>query len=404
VKGLLEAAVGSAAGWASPAEGEALGRLFSVEFQHYDMVPGRLDNDVCTVVLANGTKLEGKAIYNSATYADVQSAPLHEWQEVADADDKAPAPALPAIGVIFSDQGDRRFSIGGPNLLNDLRQSKRFTAYLFVQKLLALPDSDQVAMMNADPFNPPSGCLAVQLPASCIEQLRAACAAHEVAHISCQAAFVPASSANVVARAEGLDPTLPPVVVLTPRSGWGPCASERAPGLACLLEALRAVAAAGRPPRRPVVFAATSGHELGHLGLTRLMGDLGQSFFAWVHLGANLGSRLPAEWPVWYQASDAYLEQLLVGSLREAGNEQIKLITKIGEKPLGEVREVHEQGSRYVSLMAANPRFHHPTDTYPDAVDMDKTVRICRAVIQVVLSLTDMDARDLPQAMQQSEL
>ena len=95
----------------------------------------------------------------------------------------------------------------------------------------------------------------------------------------------------MVAEVAGRDGTLDPVVVITPRSGWWRCAAERGGGLACWLEAIRAMAEA-RPARR-VQFLASSGHELGHLGLDefllanpRLVGTA----YAWVHLGANIGA------------------------------------------------------------------------------------------------------------------
>ena len=49
------------------------------------------------------------------------------------------------------------------------------------------------------------------------------------------------------------------------RSGWWGCASERGGGLACWLEIMRAMCAAR--PVRDTLFLASSGHELGHLGL-----------------------------------------------------------------------------------------------------------------------------------------
>src|SRR5262249_23582254 len=55
-------------------------------------------------------------------------------------------------------------------------------------------------------------------------------------------------ASNVVATVEGRRPSLAPLVVMTPRSGWWQCASERGGGIACWLEAMRRTAAA-RPLR-----------------------------------------------------------------------------------------------------------------------------------------------------------
>ena len=75
----------------------------------------------------------------------------------------------------------------------------------------------------------------------------------------------PVQAFNVVASVAGTDRSAAPLVVMTPRSGWWWCASERGGGFACWLEIMRAVRAAA--PARDVLFVASSGHELGHLGL-----------------------------------------------------------------------------------------------------------------------------------------
>jgi len=87
-----------------------------------------------------------------------------------------------------------------------------------------------------------------------------------------------------------------------------------------------------------------------------------------------------------------------VNTLRKAGRRLLQPVVKVGEKPGGEVREVHMQGGRYVSVLGLNPLFHHPTDTYPDAVDVDATVSVSRAAQGLALTLMDMATEDLPQA------
>src|SRR5213078_1203191 len=74
-----------------------------------------------------------------------------------------------------------------------------------------------------------------------------------------------AQAFNVVTMVPGTNKGAPPLVVMTPRSGWWGCASERGGGLACWLEIMRAMRDAR--PVRDVLFVASSGHELGHLGL-----------------------------------------------------------------------------------------------------------------------------------------
>jgi hypothetical protein len=80
--------------------------------------------------------------------------------------------------------------------------------------------------------------------------------------------------------------------VMTPRSGWWWCTSERGGGLACWLEIMRATRAAN--PVRDVLFVASSGHELGHVGLDAVIErrpGLLPAARAWIHLGAMYGRR-----------------------------------------------------------------------------------------------------------------
>src|SRR5262249_26013425 len=99
-----------------------------------------------------------------------------------------------------------------------------------------------------------------------------------------------AQASNVSAVVLGTNRGLAPLVVMTPRSGWWSCASERGGGLACWLEVMRSLHASP-PSDRGVVFVASSGHELGHLGINAFVdarpGVVSKSV-AWVHFGANI--------------------------------------------------------------------------------------------------------------------
>jgi PA domain-containing protein/peptidase M28-like protein len=84
------------------------------------------------------------------------------------------------------------------------------------------------------------------------------------------------------------------LIVGTPTSGWDQAASERGSGVAILL-GLAHYYASLPVSQRPltIVFAATSGHEVGYLGLPTLI----QTHPAWfsdadayVHLGASIGA------------------------------------------------------------------------------------------------------------------
>lgn len=109
--------------------------------------------------------------------------------------------------------------------------------------------------------------------------------------VVCHTTRTTGEALNVVAEVPGRTSTLAPLVVITPRSGWWQCAAERGGGIVCWLEAIRALA--GTPPDRPAIFVASSGHELGHLGLEAFLHAneaLLRAAHAWIHLGANIGA------------------------------------------------------------------------------------------------------------------
>ena len=195
----------------------------------------------------------------------------------------------------------------------------------------------------------------------------------------------PAQAFNVVATVAGQQPGLAPLVVITPRSGWWQCASERGGGLACWVEALRVVSAA--TPMRPAVFLASSGHELGHLGLDAFLHAqprLIKSASAWIHLGASIGA---AGGQMRLQASDDEMERTALQALDVAGTAVQQRVPR-GTVPAGEARNIHVGGGRYVSLLGGSPAFHTQQDRWPAAVDVDAVARYAQAVAALAVMLT----------------
>jgi hypothetical protein len=169
-----------------------------------------------------------------------------------------------------------------------------------------------------------------------------------------QASRTPAEAYNVVARVKGADAGLPPLVVWTPRSSWWNSAAERAGGLACWLEAMRAVRVGEQA--RTILFLATSGHELGHLGLEEFLArtpSLGKQAFAWVLFGANIGAAHGPKRTTRFQASDDEIERLADEAMTRAGTRVDEKLPQ-GAVPGGEVRNIHERGGRYLSLGGTN--------------------------------------------------
>jgi hypothetical protein len=190
---------------------------------------------------------------------------------------------------------------------------------------------------------------------------------------------------NVTATIDGSKPLLAPVVVMTPRSGWWQCASERGGGIGCWMETIRAIAAA--KPARDVHFLASSGHELGHLGLKTYIErrpELVRKARVWIHLGANIGAR---EAQNRIQAIDDEFERMAVEALEGAGL-AVNDRSKRGSIPLGEAGNIHRGGGRYVSLLCpGSPVFHHPSDRWPEAVDVSAAARYASAFAGLAVKL-----------------
>ena len=152
-----------------------------------------------------------------------------------------------------------------------------------------------LGLLNAERFRHPYGAPAIHLPSEARDAVLAAAARRASARLVAASRHTLAQACNVVVMISGQDRTLPPVVVMTPRSSWWQSTSERGGGLVCWLETLRALITS--PPRCDVIFTANSGHELGHLGLDDFMArrpgwerPAADGGAVWVHYGANIGA------------------------------------------------------------------------------------------------------------------
>jgi hypothetical protein len=223
-----------------------------------------------------------------------------------------------------------------------------------------------LSLINASRFLTPSGVPALQVSSVEADWLRGRAAAGASARLVASATRRPADAFNVVGKISGSDPAAAPLVVMTPRSGWWTCAGERAGGIAAWLETARAVSVA--KPVRDVLLLASSGHELGQIGLDAYLEHraalVGQAKL-WLHYGANIGAgrqiRLqPADAEAQSQGMAALAEQGLVASQ----------IVPLGTAPGGEAGTIFHRHGRYLSLQGDNPLFHNPTDRWPEAVDV----------------------------------
>lgn len=196
---------------------------------------------------------------------------------------------------------------------------------------------------------------------------------------------------NVVAMVSGTNKSAAPLIVMTPRSGWWWCASERGGGLACWLEIMRAMHDA--KPFRNVIFVASSGHELGHLGIDRFIErrpGIVSGAKAWIHLGANIGA---AQGPGnCLQTSDDELQSIMSKIMVKAG---LPIDQRVpgGTMPRGEAGNIYRGGGRYISIIGNNELFHNTSDRGPYAVDL-KVIELFASVFAMVtksLAATEPD-------------
>ena len=161
-------------------------------------------------------------------------------------------------------------------------------------------------------------------------------------------------------------------------------------------------------PPRTVLFVASSGHELGHLGIDAFVEGrprIVSNSVGWIHLGANIGAAIAAGTPpssdetperrhatpvmaggTTIQASDDEREALLARAMGESGL-RIGRRNPRGTVPGGEAEVVHRGGGRYVSVIGSNAFFHNPADLGLEVVDVDEIARFVRAITGVARAM-----------------
>jgi hypothetical protein len=266
---------------------------------------------------------------------------------------------------------------------------------------------------NADSFLQPFGPPTLQLSDEHSEWLRELARRGADATVFAHVKRTPTTAFNVTTTVAGTDRSLPPLVIMTPRSGWYWCASERGGGIACWLELIRDLREA--KPARDVVFVASSGHELGHLGINafvdRRQGIVSRSI-AWMHLGANIGAAnavvaQPAANPTTAVAPSASLPAARGNTIQSSDDEMQRMLERalaaqslsVGVRmphdrvPGGEAEVVHRGGGRYVSVIGSNLLFHNPEDRGSGVSDVRVIARFVDAFAGIA---TDLAAKPAP--------
>jgi hypothetical protein len=294
------------------------------------------------------------------------------------------------IGSIDGDQpiAWTRIAPNAEAALRKMRDGARHAAIVAV----TLGGNPGLCPVNAAWFTEPFGPPVLQISSEHLSLVEAAAAAGAKVRLVAHATRQAAQAFNIVAAIPGTDRSLPPVCVMTPRSGWHANASERGGGLVCWLETMRAVmhptvtgrSRSGGLPRT-VHFIASSGHELGHLGLHDYLQRhpaLAREASAWVHFGANIGA---STGDIGMTPSDDRLRDAALRALTPYGFATIR--QSPASQVFGEAGTISEQGGRFVSFIGANAWFHNPNDRWPGAVDLAAVTRFARAAAELTVSL-----------------
>ncbi len=271
----------------------------------------------------------------------------------------------------------------GGRLLRAAREEGKHKAIVVVTDS-QLPE-DGVAPQNAEDFLAPFGPPVLQVANRHWADVQSAIKNEAQAKLVLHCEYTKATARNIEAKIAGSNPSLAPIVVMTPRSGWWANASERGGGIAAFLEIMLAVNASA--PKRDVIFTANTGHELGHTGLDLFLQKnpkLIKDAHIWMHLGANFAATFGSQVRLQYSDDDA------VASLAPWLKENVVtpgMVTPTGQRPLGEARNIYDGQGRYVSILGRNGLFHHPADQWPHAVDVKLTTKWVKAFTQLAIAL-----------------
>ncbi len=342
---------------------------------------------VTAEVVADGRRIEGVPLFDAA-FTDRQGV----RGRLGSLDSDAP------IGVT-----DLVPNAAGTGALGAARKQNRHKAIVCVTR----GGRPGLCLSNADAFLQPFGPPTLQVSDEHAGWLQERTRTGAEAAVFADVTRTPATAFNVTTAVAGSDRSLPPLVIMTPRSGWYWCASERGGGIACWLELIRDLRQA--KPARDVVFVASSGHELGHLGINafvdRRQGIVSRSV-AWMHLGANIGAAnpvmarpaadpttaavpsasLPAARGNTIQSSDDGMQRMLEQALA-THNLPVGVRMPHDRVPGGEAEVVHRGGGRYLSVIGSNLLFHNPQDRGSTASDVRVIARFGDAFAGIATDL-----------------
>ena len=259
-----------------------------------------------------------------------------------------------------------------------IRRSKQHEALVAV----ASGESPGLMASNAPDFCQPFGLPVLQVSSEEEEWLTNQALSNSLAHLVVSANRVDSESFNVTGSVAGRNSEAPPLIVMTPRSGWWQCASERGAGLACWLEVMRTMSRSR--PYRDIIFVATSAHELGLLGLDDFLErrpSLVQESHVWLHFGADIGMETR------FSGTDHELQSQTSTVLNASG---VKPATPahVGDTVGAESQVVARAGGRVAAIVGHSPLFHLEADRWPEAIDPEAISKVSNAFTNLALQMS----------------
>jgi hypothetical protein len=241
---------------------------------------------------------------------------------------------------------------------------------------------DSLAPINAQYYTTPFGPPVVQVAGMHHTFLAEQAARHTPVQLVSRYWREAVDSFTIAAHAAS-GTSVPPIAVVTPRTGWWESTAERAGGMVAWLAALHAAGHVQRAGHltRDVRTWATCGHELGHLGLQDLVHrqrPLLTDAHYWLHLGANLGGAGTLTLRV--RAVDTIEAQRMRDLLVAEGYPAQHILLEPGSTISGEGHDLRQLGAKVLSLAGSNRHFHAASDRWPANVNAPGVASIARAV------------------------
>ena len=270
--------------------------------------------------------------------------------------------------------------------LNEARKEDNHLAIIAIADVA--PNAPGLAVLNAESYRKPFGPPVLQVATKEQDWLLNLNKNEELT-VFVQLTDEKSEALNIQTKIEGKDKSLSPLVIMTPKSGWWTCTSERGGGIAIWLNAMRYFAQ--NKPNRNVIFTANTGHELSHIGLDHFLENnpsLVKEAHAWVHLGANFAAK---KGNVLWQASNKDYMNIGIEELTSKGLDEVQT-WPISSRPLGEARNIYDGGGQFISLLGSNSLFHHPEDRWPEAIDMAKLQKLNSFMMKMITDMANSNA------------